>query len=62
MSSPSSCRTGGRLRWRWRGGAGHARLADSGFHVHDGVWVPAEDRAFATRLLENDPNRVTGFG
>jgi len=22
----------------------------SGFHVHDGVWVPAEDRAFATRL------------
>jgi hypothetical protein len=22
----------------------------SGFHVHDGVWVPAEERAFATRL------------
>jgi hypothetical protein len=22
----------------------------SGFHVHDGVWVPAEDQAFATRL------------
>jgi len=22
----------------------------SGFHVHDGDWVPAEDRAFATRL------------
>lgn len=22
----------------------------SGFHVHDGVWVPAEDRAFATQL------------
>jgi hypothetical protein len=22
----------------------------SGFHVHDGVWVPADDRTFATRL------------
>jgi hypothetical protein len=22
----------------------------SGFHVHDGVWVPAEERTFATRL------------
>ena len=22
----------------------------AGFHVHDGVWVPAEERAFATRL------------
>ena len=25
----------------------------SGFHVHDGVWVPAEDRAFATRLARS---------
>jgi len=23
---------------------------DSGFHVHDGVWVAADDRAFAVRL------------
>jgi hypothetical protein len=25
----------------------------SGFHVHDGVWVPAEDRAFAARLARS---------
>ena len=30
----------------------HGMLAwpHSGFHVHDGVWVAAEDRAFAGRL------------
>ena len=27
----------------------------SGFHVHDGVWVPAEERAFATRASRRAP-------
>jgi len=45
------------LRWFVRRGlldgeAAPGMLAwpHSGFHVHDGVWVPAEERAFATRL------------
>ena len=25
-------------------------MADSGFHVHTAVWVPEDDRVFATRL------------
>jgi hypothetical protein len=29
---------------------GRLACPHSGFHGHDGVWVPAEDRAFATRL------------
>jgi hypothetical protein len=30
--------------------AGMLAWPHAGFHVHDGVWVPAEDRAFALRL------------
>ena len=48
------------LRWFVRRGlleaetaAGMLAWPHSGFHVHDGVWVPAEDRAFATRLARS---------
>ena len=33
-----------------RGSSRYAHLAALGFHVHTAVWVPEDDRAFATRL------------
>ncbi|MBI3080950.1 MAG: transposase [candidate division NC10 bacterium] len=57
------------LRWFVRRGlleaetaAGMLAWPHSGFHVHDGVWVPAEDRAFATRLARSCARHPVALG
>lgn len=34
----------------------------SGFHVHDGVWVPAEDRPFALEFLAQVVSHIPNKG
>src|SRR5450759_4142936 len=39
-------------------GAGMLTWPHSGFHVHTAVWIPEDDRAFATRLSGTYPELV----
>jgi hypothetical protein len=42
--------------------AGMLTWPHSGFHVHTAVWVPEDDRAFATRLARYEGRRCQNPG